>query len=142
VVSWIAKKHLKLSSRLVFSKRLMAKLLSGTSSNNNSSSRHSISHREKNSNPFSMASSIQENTIHSDLNRGKSMVLGYLEKKSLKRQFYSDLQRFNLTQEHLGSKVSHNIIGTAVWGTVCWVPSVCLKYSPITSRLQKKWCEN
>ena len=74
----------------------------------------------------------------------ESDMFEYLEKKTHKRMFYSYLSQFELTLEHLGSKVSrqmvnmvhdesckvarafneplvavsHNIISAAAWGTI------------------------
>ncbi len=88
--------------------------------------------------PMSLPSSLTPS------NPQESSMLNYLERKTEKRIFYSYLHRFELTQEHLGPKVSRlllseiyrhskiiskrfhepvssvsrNVISAAAWGTI------------------------
>ncbi len=135
--AWMWKKHLKYSSGLSLSKELLADLLG-------SSARQCSEKIDAEGNSFSSAPVSLESASHSEINQVESSMFNYLERKSEKRIFYSYLHRFELTQDHLGSKVSRlllagiyehsmavsqrfeepvetvspNIISTAAWGAI------------------------
>lgn len=131
-------KRKKRSGNLRQSKELLASLLGicrpGVADNQEESGVGADLLPGKPSQPVSLAANDQR----------ESGVFNYLEKKSEKRIFYSYLNRFELTREHLGPKVSRrllseifkhsnavsrrfdeplasvspNVIGAAAWGTI------------------------
>lgn len=99
--AWMWKQHSKYSSGLSLSKELLADLLG-------SSARQCSEKIDAEGNSFSSVS--LESASHSEINQVESSMFNYLERKSEKRIFYSYLHRFELTRNHLGSKVSRLLL--------------------------------